>query len=341
MIRLGIDIVPVGFEEQACLIEVIGQGTAAFDNLLAGSGERPLLLVPEITADLVARGADPLRLAKIYGMRTLIFVHDLIPLKLRTHYAADVVAMFEVYFASVARSDGLLVTTQTVADELRIFFETKALRAPQIEVVPLPAQFGDYPRVREPKAPRAEHEALKLITVSSWEPRKNLPRLLRALGRAQRESRAVITLTLVGRRGLFPDLDAEVEAELADVSNVEMRGPLSDDKLAALITACDLTVYASWEEGFGLPIGESLWLGTPCLCHNGSVMADVASGGGTLAVDMTDAAAIADAMLLFAKEPVLQTRLADEARNRPLTSWEDYAGLIARTVNAYSAPLRG
>ncbi len=75
---------------------------------------------------------------------------------------------------------------------------------------------------------------------------------------------AAIELTLVGRRGLEAAYDAEVDALLAR----QYQGSSSPDAYRTTcwwhaIAACHATVYPSWEEGFGLPVGESLWLGRP------------------------------------------------------------------------------
>ena len=323
----GFEVMPVGRHEGSGLIEIIGRGTAAFELALDAAGGTPLLFIPELTADLVFRGADPAAMASAYGMRTMTLVHDLIPVKLRDHYSAAAVAMFTAFYESLARNDAVLATTHGVADELRRFLGDRGLRVPPIAVVPLPAQFGDQARVVDPAPTRLEREPLKLVSVVSWERRKNLLRLIRAVMEAQRT--AAIELTLVGRRGLEAAYDAEVDALLAAAPGIVVTGRLPDDVLVARIAACHATVYPSWEEGFGLPVGESLWLGRPCLCHDGSSLAEVAPGGGTLMIDMLDDKAIVDALIAMATQPTLLARLSDEAIGRPLASWHDYAGLIA------------
>ena len=327
----GFDIVPVGRHEDSGLIEIIGRGAAAFEAVLARSDSRPLLFIPELTADLVARGVDPACMGRAYGMRTLTLVHDLIPMKLREHYTADALAMFTAYYESFARTDAVLATTHGVAQELRRFLEDRALRVPPITIVPLPAQLGDRVRVVEVAPVRGEGEPLKLLTLVSWERRKNLLRLLRALARAQDD--VAIELTLVGRRGLDLAYDSEVEALLAAARHVTVTGSLPDAALVPLIAASHATIYPSSEEGFGLPIGESLWLGRPCVCHDASSLAEIALGGGTLMIDMLDEEAIVHALVSMARQPMLLTRLAEEAIRRPLASWQDYARLVAASLD--------
>ena len=325
--RNGFDVVPVGRHEASGLIEVIGRGPAAFEAALQTASGRPILFIPELAADLVARGADPASMASAYGMRTLTLVHDLIPMKLRDHYSAEAVATFTAYYESLARNDAVLATTRGVADELRRFLQDRALRVPPITVLPLPAQLGDQARVVAAAPARLEGEPLKLASVLSWERRKNLLGLIKAVTQARQA--AAIDLTIVGRRGLDPAYDAEVDALLATASGITVTGGLPDDALVARVAASHATVYPSWEEGFGLPVGESLWLGRPCLCHNASSLAEIAPGGGTVMIDMLDHEAIVAALIAMATQPTLLARLSDEAVRKPLASWQDYARAVA------------
>ena len=227
----------------------------------------------------------------------------------------------------------MLATTRDVADELRRFLEGRALRVPPVAVVPLPAQFGDTPRVVEARLARDAGAPLKLVSVVTWERRKNLLGLLSALAQARRAAPVPLQLTLVGRRGYDAAFDVEVDALLAATSDVTVAGTLPDAALAALVDTCDATLYPSFEEGFGLPVVESLWLGRPCLCHDGSSLAEIAPGGGTMMVDMRNEAAVADALVSLVTRPDHPTRLAAEATRWSLTSWDDYAGAVAATMD--------
>lgn len=62
-----------------------------------------------------------------------------------------------------------------------------------------------------------------------------------------------------------------IPALLADFGleyNVKITQNLSDDMLAQLYSACDLTILPSLGEGFGYPIAESLACGTPVIHHD-------------------------------------------------------------------------
>ena len=334
LVGLGIDVVPVGWDERTRLIGVIGEaagGPRGFEARL-GSSKGACLLVPELTADLVAAGIDPLQLGRAYGLRTVAFVHDLIPLKLVGDYGPDAGIMFRRYYDSVGAADRIITTTDYVAGDLRRYLEGRGIETPSLAVIPLPAQFGDLPRAMPRRRDRQAAAPLTLVAVSSWEPRKNLLRLLSGLRIAQGATATPIALTLVGHRGLFPSFDEEMQAMLATSADVTVAGRLPDTALAGLVTDSDATIYASLEEGFGLPVGESLWLGTPCLCHDGSSIAEIAPGGGTLMVDMADEQAIAAALLSLVGDPAVLPRLAQEIARRPLADWRSYAAAVAATL---------
>ena len=100
---------------------------------------------------------------------------------------------------------------------------------------------------------------------------------------------------------------------------------ISDARLLELYDQCDFTVYPSLSEGFGLPILESLWLARPCICRDGSALAEVAMGGGCINVDTTDVSALADAILNLAENNELRKRLTNEAIQRRFKTWQEYA----------------
>ena len=329
----GIEVVPVAWDCRRRLIIALGPLAAHFDRALEAvvskTGNAPWLFVPELSLGLAAADLDPVHLGIAYGLKTAALLHDVIPLKLAADYDDGFLTLFRRYIDMFAVADLVLTTTNYVADDLRAHLNGAGSRTPDIATVPLPAQFANFERCLSIKEPRAPGVPLRLLTVSTWEPRKNLPRLLRAIRRAESQSASTIELAVVGRRGCFAAYDAEVETLIAEMPRVTVHGTISDEDLVALYARCHASVYPSVEEGFGLPIGESLWLATPCVCHNGSSMKEVAPGGGTLMIDMTNEAAIAGALLDLLNAPGLSTRISAEAANRSLTSWRDYACKVA------------
>ncbi len=99
-----------------------------------------------------------------------------------------------------------------------------------------------------------------LVHLSTIEPRKNLHRLLDALG-ALRQRIPNLSLVLVGGKGwLYDDFFAKIERDGLQTA-VHHLGYVPDEDLPAILAAADLAVQPSLYEGFGLPILEHMACG--------------------------------------------------------------------------------
>jgi hypothetical protein len=93
-------------------------------------------------------------------------------------------------------------------------------------------------------------------------------------------------------------------------------------------------VFASDDEGYGLPIAESLAFGTPCLCAGFGSMGEIAEGGGCLTVDVRDPAALEAALIRLCEDPAVLDGLRAEIAARPFQSWTDYGRDLAGLLQA-------
>jgi hypothetical protein len=187
-------------------------------------------------------------------------------------------------------------------------------------------------------------QGFRLLAIGTWEPRKNYPRILRAVGKARQESGTDIQITIAGRhaRKEFPELHDEIETLARDLGRhvVSLHSQVSDLEMSELTCKSHATIFGSWLEGFGLPVLESLWQGKPCICHEGSALAEIAPGGGTIMVDMLSEDSIAGAIARVASDGAELQRLYREANERPLRTWADYARDVYKAVRNH-APLSG
>jgi glycosyltransferase involved in cell wall biosynthesis len=125
-----------------------------------------------------------------------------------------------------------------------------------------------------------------VLTVSTLEPRKNLPALVEAFT-LLRQRRPELTLAIAG-------LEGWEEKPLA-AEGVSLLGFVSDDELARLYRGALAFAYPSRFEGFGIPVVEALASGVPAVVSSHPSL-DEASGGATLRADPDDPEAFASAL---------------------------------------------
>ena len=148
------------------------------------------------------------------------------------------------------------------------------------------------------------------ITVGAIEPRKNLPRLLRALKLLAPRSKEFADLTLlhVGPKGWLTDETSTAIAELGLQERVRFLGYVPNEDLAILYQLARVSLYPSLFEGFGLPVAEAMASGCPVVTSNCSSMPEVA-GGAAVLVDPTSEESIADGLALVWNDDRLRNDL--------------------------------
>src|SRR6185369_16418160 len=135
----------------------------------------------------------------------------------------------------------------------------------------------------KPKDPYFETSGLNghdfILCVGTIEPRKNHTVLYYAYKLAKKRRITLPKLVIAGRRGWASDDIVRNLTEDPDVKNdFVLLLNTRDDELSWLYEHCLFTVFPSFYEGWGIPIGESVARGVPCLCSDGSSMVEIAEG---------------------------------------------------------------
>jgi glycosyltransferase involved in cell wall biosynthesis len=167
------------------------------------------------------------------------------------------------------------------------------------------------------------------LVVGEVQPRKNLPALVEAWGRA-RSRLPAWSLVVAGPAGWGPSLP--------ETEGVTPVGWVPDDVLPGLMAAADLFCFPSHYEGFGLPPLEAMAAGTAVLAGRYD-SADEMLGDAAHLVDQHDVGALAEGIVSVATDDELRAELSRRGRERARAfTWERAAGL---TLAAYEEVLAG
>ena len=160
-----------------------------------------------------------------------------------------------------------------------------------------------------------------LLFVSTLEPRKNVPTLLRAFAQVAKD--IPHRLVLAGGLGwntapIFETLDKlQLGGRVTRLGFVENHSDLS-----ALYSAADAFVFPTRYEGFGLPLIEAMTCGCPVVTSNNSSVPEV-TGDAAVRVDADDVEGLAAAIRRVLEDEHLRQSLRsrgfDQARK---FSWE-------------------
>ena len=164
-----------------------------------------------------------------------------------------------------------------------------------------------------------------VLCVGSHEPRKNHLAVIHAAEVLWDEGLRFALLFVGGNAWHSDEFVKEVRVAQGAGRPVETVTALPDAVLAAAYRRARFTVFPSWNEGFGLPVAESLAVGTPVLTSRWGSMAEIAEAGGALLVDPRQDPEIIAGLRQLLQDDDLYERLRAEAGAFETRTWDDYA----------------
>jgi len=122
-----------------------------------------------------------------------------------------------------------------------------------------------------------------ILCVGDLQPRKNQIGLIRAFAELARACPQLHhDLVLAGKPTWFADRVRDAARESGVGERIRMPGFVSDTDLLQLYNACDLFVFPSFYEGFGLPALEAMACGRAIACSNASALPEVVDSAAVL-----------------------------------------------------------
>jgi len=178
-----------------------------------------------------------------------------------------------------------------------------------------------------------------LLTVGDLQPRKNQEGLIAAFEDLMRERPDLPHHLVMAGKGNYHAGQVRHRADRSPLRDrIHFTGFVTDEALLYLYGGCDLFVFPSFYEGFGIPIVESMACGRAVACSDASATAEVADGAAIL-FPPHDVAAMARAMRDVLTDAELRQRMERLGLQRAAQfQWRDAA---ARTMEVYCGVVEG
>lgn len=223
--------------------------------------------------------ADVPRLKKV---PTVVSIYDVIPLFLPSSQKLLQRLYWPQAMARSARySDHILTISDISKQDIIKYLQV----APEkITVTPLAADTQHFHPIAAPdvEAVTQKHgiQSPYILFVGTWEPRKNIPALLRAF--AAQKNNIPHQLVLAGKKGWKYEAAVATLQELNLGDRVRVLDVVPYEDLPALYTGADVFVWPSVYEGWGLPVLEALACGTPVITSDGGSLPQVVGSAGVV-----------------------------------------------------------
>ncbi len=220
------------------------------------------------------------------GGKVAFVVYDLLPITHPQFFPAELVYRFSQWFdTAISNAELLLAISNTVRDQLReqvnLAFSGRAELPPRVESFRLGADLDmrhadGYVRPRLRMVLSGRSGPTPYLMVGTVEPRKNHRTVLEAFGQLW-EQGSEVRLIIAGKVGWeCRDLVRSIEEHPELHRRLFWFPDLTDTELHHCYKSTRCVVFASWGEGFGLPIIEGLQFGRPVIASDLPVHREVA-----------------------------------------------------------------
>jgi glycosyltransferase involved in cell wall biosynthesis len=251
---------------------------------------------------------SPCQAGPMFLRNQVVTFHDLFALENPEWFSVGYAWWYRQIIPPLARSAKRLIAVSAYTRRRLVSF----LGIPEEKITVIHSGIGENFCSQPPHAIAAMAAKLGLpslnyvLSVSSLEPRKNLPGILAAWSAAAPRIPGDCWLVLAGGKG-STEVFAKVELD-RPAPRVHFTGYVDDALLPALYAGAKAFVYPSLAEGFGFPVLEAMSCGTPSLTANTSSLPEVA-GDGALKVNPLSVAEIAEGIVAMVCSPSLRNEL--------------------------------
>jgi glycosyltransferase involved in cell wall biosynthesis len=222
---------------------------------------------------------------------------------------------------ALSRFDGVVCLSKDARNDLLNCWKDLGCDPTPVTILPWPVPFSG---VRPDSLP--VNDSREILYVARLEKRKNHLLLLDACEKLWREG-LQFRLRLIGCKS-YPLWTRKVLKRIQTLQQQERDllwlPHVSDAVLHKSYQSAKFTVFPSRAEGFGLPILESLWHGRPVICDWQGAVGELASEGGCLMVDVSNAEKLAGSIRSLLDDQDTYHDLHRACYARKMLGWKDY-----------------
>ena len=280
---------------------------------------------------------------KSRGIVVGVYIYDLIPVTHPQFVPTSALQLVLGRFADILiGADFVCTISDFVAREVRAVLNShfgKSIPVSPVLLAHDPPESGDG-KIEPEFIDQLPSEFV--LCVCTLEARKNHMLLLDVWAQLHaRYGERTPVLVLVGKWGWGIEAFRQKIEDMTFLSGkILVLGNLSDAKVDYLYRHCLFTVFPSFVEGWGLPVGESLACGKPCIASNASSLPEV---GGSLVRyidphDSAGAAKIIEKPLMDRDDLAAWT--AQIAREFKPRTWDDVTDVLLDKVKSSAAAVR-
>ncbi len=269
------------------------------------------------------------------GWKKVITIHDLAFLRYPEFMTAESRAYYNAQIQrSANEADAIIVNSQATKDETVATLNIHPSKVTVTHLAPAAEFSPSKPQDIQTTLKNYAIQAPYLLYVGTFEPRKNVPGLLKSYAKAYHADPDLPNLVLVGNTGwLFEDVDTLIDT-LGIRTKLQFLSDIAGQDLPALYSGATALVLISHYEGFGLPVLEAMACGTPVITSNVGALPEVA-GDAAILVDHNDHDTVAAAIVRLVTDSDLRNQLSELGLARAdQFSWQ---ALAKETLATYLA----
>jgi glycosyltransferase involved in cell wall biosynthesis len=265
------------------------------------------------------------------GSRSVVTIHDLIPLKFPEYYNTFQRSYAHLLMSHAVRGAGsVLVDSEFTKNDILDTFRVNERRI-------VVAHLGVTDEFR-PVMSKHKIAALRkkfdlpgpfILFVGNIKPHKGIAVLFKALALLKHPD---VDLVFVGEKPFQNAALLGAANELHIEKRIHQIGRLSQGELVLAYNAAEVLAMPSLYEGFGLPVLEAMACGTPVVASDAGSLPEIV-GNAALVIPRNNPGALAEALELVLRNSKVRKQLVEKGKNNVLRfSWRKTA---EKTLEVY------